>query len=279
MNRETDPRDQAIAESRRDLEGLPDSPNLKAIQAALWAKDETRGAAVMIGAGLTRAATRAAHNAPPPPLWNDLATTMAKHIYPQDRKQRRQANPLTIAQEYEATLGRNALDTLIRTSINDHTLTPGPLHKSLLELPWTDILTTNWDTLLERTANDNPARHYEVVITPTDIPRTRAPRIIKLNGMLPSNTPFIVTEEDFRTYPRQFAPFVNLAQQILMENVLCLIGFSGDDPNFVQWTGWVRDNLEEHAPPLYLVGALDLEPPARRRHSCSTSSPNTDTPR
>ena len=48
--------------------------------------------------------------------------------------------------------------------------------------------------------------------------RTRAPRIVKLHGTFPSLEPFIFTEEDFRSYPREFAPFVNLAQQVLLEN-------------------------------------------------------------
>ena len=69
------------------------------------------------------------------------------------------------------------------------------------------------------------------------------PRIAKLHGSFPSNRPFIFTEEDYRTYPRRFAAFVNLVQQSMMENVFCLLGFSGDDPNFLYWTGWVRDHL------------------------------------
>ena len=56
----------------------------------------------------------------------------------------------------------------------------------------------------------------------------------------------------------QFAPFVNLARQVLLENELCLLGFSGDDPNFIEWSGWVRDQLGGHARPIRLVGALDL---------------------
>lgn len=265
MKNQPDPQRDQTDKLGLDLDQLPDSAGLKAIQTALWAQDETRGAAVMVGAGLTRAAARAAHDAPPPPLWNDLAATMADDLYTNSSKHARPVNPLTLAQEYEASHARTGLDTLIRNSISDQALTPGPLHESLLELPWTDILTTNWDTLLERTAYNNPERRYQTVTTITDIPRTRAPRIIKLHGTLPSTTPFISTEEDFRTYPQRFAPFVNLAQQILMENVLCLIGFSGDDPNFTQWSGWVRDNLGKHAPPIYLVGALDLAQPTRRR--------------
>ena len=36
---------------------------------------------------------------------------------------------------------------------------------------------------------------------------------------MPSCTPFIFGEEDFRTYPQRFAAFVNLAQQALLNSV------------------------------------------------------------
>lgn len=133
-----------------------------------------------------------------------------------------------------------------------------------MSLPWTDILTTNWDTLLERAADTTDQQTYETVRTLTDIGRARSPRIVKLHGSLPSNRPFIFTEEDYRTFPRRFAPFVNLVQQIFLENELCLIGFSGDDPNFLQWSGWVRDELGAAARRIYLVGVLNLSLPRRK---------------
>lgn len=43
-----------------------------------------------------------------------------------------------------------------------------------------------------------------------------------------------------------------------MENSLCLLGFSGDDPNFMYWTGWVRDNLGDAVGSIYLCGLFDL---------------------
>ena len=90
------------------------------------------------------------------------------------------------------------------------------------------------------------------------------PRIIKLHGSLPSNFPLIFTEEDYRTYPAKYAPFVNTVQQAMMETIFCLIGFSGDDPNFLEWSGWVRDNLGEAAPKIYLAGYLKLSAHERR---------------
>ena len=49
-----------------------------------------------------------------------------------------------------------------------------------------------------------------------------------------------------------------------METVFFLIGFSGEDPNFLNWSGWVRDNLGSSAPKIYLAGYLQLSQHRRR---------------
>ncbi len=61
-------------------------------------------------------------------------------------------DPLRLAEEYAAYFGREALDDLIRWVVDDQSWTPGVNHTLLLELPWSDVLATNWDTLIERAA-------------------------------------------------------------------------------------------------------------------------------
>jgi hypothetical protein len=172
--------------------------------------------------------------------------------------------PLRLASEYEAAFMRAALDDLLLNSIADNGYRPGNLHRMLLSLPWADVFTTNYDTLLERTRPFIHDRKYDLVLDTPDIPVASRPRIVKLHGSFPSQRPFVITEEDFRTYPRRFSPLVNLVQQSVMENVFCLLGFSGDDPNFLNWTGWVRDHLGNHTQPIYLCGILNLSPFQRR---------------
>ena len=101
-----------------------------------------------------------------------------------------------------------------------------------------------------------------MVRTTEEIPYAARPRIVKLHGTFPAHEPFIFTEEDYRKFPAQFAPFVNLVQQSMMETSFCLLGFSGDDPNFLHWSGWVRDNLTTGAPKIYLVGWLEIIGPS-----------------
>lgn len=58
--------------------------------------------------------------------------------------------PMRLASQFAASFGRSELDNLIRDAIPNDRMQPGSLHKQLLSLPWRDIFTTNYDTLLER---------------------------------------------------------------------------------------------------------------------------------
>jgi hypothetical protein len=253
---------------------LPDQSHIEQLRKRLWSGREYGQAAVMVGAGFSRNAEQLSSSTPRFPLWRELAEIMYGSLYPANNvsggiHERADVNispgeTLRLASEYETAFGRSALDDLLLRSIPDTSYYPGQLHELLLALPWSDVFTTNYDTLLERTLPSIHDRKYDVVQTALDIPVLMKPRIIKLHGSFPAHRPFLITEEDYRTYPARFPPFVNLVQQSIMENVFCLVGFSGDDPNFLYWTGWVRDNLGQMTPPIYLCGLLNLSSSQRK---------------
>jgi hypothetical protein len=246
-----------------DLKSLPDYGVLEQLARALWRNGSVRGAALLVGAGFTRNVLRPGADTPEPPLWWDLEHDLVKDLYQADPK-RAPKTPLRIAEEYRTSRGQAALDDFIRTRFPDKAWLPGPLHLELLNLPWSDVLTTNWDTVLERTSEQITDYSYEVVRHEADLPHARSPRIVKLHGSIGDKGPLIFAEEDYRKYPMEHAAFVNLARQVFIENELCLLGFSGDDPNFLQWAGWVRDQLGGSARRIYLVGNLSL-PDATRQ--------------
>jgi hypothetical protein len=254
---------------------FPDQIHLEQIRKDLWSGREYGRAAALIGAGFSRNGIPAKAFARPIPLWGELAKMLIDELFPtgsspeDERKAAmRQAEStsgaLRLAQEFQAAHGRQRLDQFLKEAIADQEWRPGPLHRLLMELPWSDVFTTNYDTLLERAADVVVDRRYSIIRTYSEIPFAAKPRIIKLHGSFPSNRPFIVTEEDYRTFPRQFPPIINLVQQSMMENVFCMIGFSGDDPNFLHWSGWVRDNLGQLAPRMYLCGVLNLNAAKRQ---------------
>lgn len=236
---------------------LPDRVHVEALREALW-RPESR-AAVQVGAGVSRNADKISAAVPDFPLWYQLAARLQEALGPKVAGQ----DALRLGQMYENTYGRAKLDDLLIELIPDGKYEPGPLHARLLSLPWADVFTTNYDTLLERARRSVSEQKYEVVETPADLTRAEQPRIVKLHGSFPARRPFVFTAEDYRRYPTDMAPFVNLVRQSVTENVLCLVGFSGDDPNFLQWAGWVRDQLGATAPKMYLCGVLDLTTPER----------------
>ena len=242
---------------------FPDQSHINRVRDALWRRPGN-GASVMVGSGFSRNAVPIHPDAVQLPTWLGIAIQLHGELYPDGEKPRTPEIAPRIAQEYEATFGRVALHDSLQRMVRDRDYGPGPVHTRLLKLPWDGIYTTNWDTLLERTGEQVAEHSYGVVSNQCQIPMTTHPRIVKLHGSLPSQFPLIVTEEDYRTYPTKFAPFVNTVQQAMMETVFCLIGFSGYDPNFLEWSGWVRDNLGASAPQIYLAGYLNLSPHRRR---------------
>lgn len=240
--------------------------HLLQLQKDLWRWPRSRSA-LMVGAGFSL------NSQPLPgvtsrfPTWSQLVRKMFDELYPIEataskkdeeyRNQRFQGeNYLRLASKYEAAFGYARLDTLIRDMNPDNDHTPGILHSKLLELPWVDVFTTNYDTLLERT--DVSDRSYRTIAEFSELPGSLPPRIVKLHGSFTTAKRLIIAEEHYRKYPKEAAPFVNTVQQSLLENSFVLIGFSGDDPNFLAWTGWIRDELQDQHSAIYLVGPLNL---------------------
>ena len=217
----------------------------------------------MVGSGFSKNAVKLRPDIGDPPLWNDIADELTHSLFPANEVTP-SSNPLRLAQQYLTAFGRSDLHRLLSNLVRNDDFVPGELHSRILKLPWRDVFTTNWDTLLERASLDIPEPSYTVVQDIDQLPLMSQPRIIKLHGSLPSDFPLIFTEEDYRTYPAKYAPFVNTVQQAMMETIFCLIGFSGDDPNFLEWSGWIRDNLGEAAPKIYLAGLLRLSAHERR---------------
>lgn len=186
--------------------------------------------------------------------WFELADDFYEILYGEKPSNQyvRYKNVLRLASQVEASKGRGALESLLQNSLPDERVYPGRLHIDLMKLPWSDVFTTNYDTLLEK-AFIEADRYYHKVTNKETLLYAPHPRLVKLHGSFPDIRPFIITEEDYRTYPQLFPEFVNTVRQSLIENILCLIGFSGDDPNFQNWIGWLRDVMGKQAAPIYQI--------------------------
>lgn len=191
--------------------------------------------------------------------WPELCVRFYKELYGKEPEEKdlRLKSALKLAQQIESVKGRNALEELIKDSLPNDSIYPGYLHELLVSLNWRDIFTTNYDTLLEDAAY-NAFKHYNVVTSKHSLIYQPHPRIVKVHGSFPDYRPFIITEEDYRTYETLFPEFVNTVRQALIETQFVLVGFSGDDPNFLNWLGWFRDIMGSRMLPVYLISAGDM---------------------
>lgn len=233
-------------------ENLDMYPHLKKIRDRLWSDDGKSRVTVMIGAGFSLNAKKIEDSFNGMALWDDIKNELTKSLSHKGNLDN--VDVLDIGQMYVKEYGRTHLDEALKNAIPDNNYEPDKLHFDLLRLPWSDIYTTNYDTLLERSKSHVHERNYQTIYDVSDIPNSVQPRIIKLHGSFPANRPFIFTKSDYNNYPVKFSPFVNMVQQSIMETTFVLIGFSGDDPNFSNWTSWVSDNLGEHMPKIYMLG-------------------------
>lgn len=207
-------------------------------------------ATVMVGAGFSKNAKKA--QGVEIKNWSELADDFYLKIFGKkpDKEDTSYRSALKLASQVSAQYGRNALDKIIENAVPIDKVNPGKLHTKLVNLPWKDIFTTNYDDLLERAQK---TQVYSLVTDRKTILYKTSPRIIKLHGSIPNIKPYIIDEEDYRTYPEKYPEFVNTVRQSLIETVLCLIGFSGDDPNFQSWLGWIRDKQGDDLNPIYLL--------------------------
>jgi hypothetical protein len=99
---------------------------------------------------------------------------------------------------------------------------------------------------------------YTVVKGGPELSLKKNKNIIKLHGSLRSEKErknnkygfdgdarkqYVISVEHYEQYPERHEAFTQLMRISLLQESFCLIGFSGDDPNFLGWVRWVRDLL------------------------------------
>ena len=238
--------------------------HLNTIAERLWAGQ----ASLLVGAGFSKNAQRKT-GAKLPPSWEELGDIFFEKS--RNRKardaDRAYESILRLAEDVENMCGRPALIDLIKSSLNDDLIFPSDAHMNLLALPWQDVYTTNYDTLLERCADklkEQNKRFYTTIRNSQDIGMASPPFLMKLHGDIDDPSSIIITEDDYRKYTASHQAMISHIQTTIMTKTLVLIGFSGNDPNFLQWLGWVRDALSNNQRKVYLLSVNVVSEASRK---------------
>lgn len=142
-------------------------------------------------------------------------------------------------------------------------------HKQLLRCDkFKNIYTTNYDNLLEFTSDNFSETQTPVVDTSWNLSNGFQKRsIIKIHGSLgieddrfefdgDQHLRYIIAQEDYDTYIEKHEAFSHLMRISMLQGKFCLLGFSGNDPNYMGWVKWMSDILgkgKDKGPKIYLV--------------------------
>lgn len=129
-------------------------------------------------------------------------------------------------------------------------------HKKLLLCDkFKNIYTTNYDNLLEFTSEELSKNPTPLVNTSWQLSNGFQERsIIKIHGSLSikdnefefdgdQHLRYIIAQEDYDTYIEKHEAFSHLMRISMLQGKFCLLGFSGNDPNYIGWVKWMSDIL------------------------------------
>ena len=144
------------------------------------------------------------------------------------------------------------------------------VHKQLLLCDkFKNIYTTNYDNLLEFTSDcflESPIPMVKSSWSLSNGFQNRS--IIKIHGSLKiedndefefdgdKHLRYIIAQEDYETYIEKHEAFSHLMRISMLQGKFCLLGFSGNDPNYMGWVKWMSDILgkgKDKGPKIYLV--------------------------
>lgn len=218
------------------------------------------------------------------PLWDDLLLEMAQSQYSSktdvELKEIIKQDPTAIVETYLDCHRRSMLEAYIeqhipfvdkdlrlwfapkkgyepvqKGTLNDDDLI---LHYQLLKGNWPYVYTTNYDNLLELAAARRGTDYIVVTNSNEFIGTINKRSIIKLHGNIKDphcdalttsfdreeDIRYIISRSDYNQYFSHHQSFCNSIEMSLLQGAFCLIGFSGSDPNFTNWSRWLKNNID-----------------------------------
>lgn len=123
----------------------------------------------------------------------------------------------------------------------------------MMDVRWNSVFTTNYDNLIGYVLEKNGISRMTESNCASDLSlRNMRETIVKLHGSIDfehtsvgfdsdNHRKYIISQKDYDEYPVRHEAFMQLMRISLLKDCLCLVGFSGKDPNFISWINWVRD--------------------------------------
>ena len=178
------------------------------------------------------------------PSWSDLIDELKQELNSKEN------DFLKIAQLYFLEFGEYEYIKKVKSFFPSEKVNPQNFHKYLIKIPQY-IITTNWDTVIEKTIDDEMAL-YDIVRKDEDLTNTSSiKKLIKMHGDIEIGN-IVFKEDDYLEYSQKFPLIENYVKSILSTNTVVFLGYSYNDINLKYITKWIQ-NSSKVRPPAYMI--------------------------
>ena len=187
------------------------------------------------------------------PLWKNAIEEIATKLHIDSTK----TDVLVVPQYYYNARGKKEYTQLMREIFKyGEKLETKEVHKKIMQFDADTIITTNYDHLLEKAAEENNV-FMNVVAKDADLPYRKAGKeLIKMHGDFEHDN-FVLKEDDYLHYHANFKLIENYVKSLIGIQTVLFIGYSLNDPDVKQIFSWVKEILGEDFQRAYLINAAD----------------------
>ncbi|EGQ7824185.1 SIR2 family protein [Vibrio parahaemolyticus] len=179
------------------------------------------------------------------PVWDDLISSFQSELNLSDEQ-----DYLKLAQLYYLEFGEFLYYKKLKSFFNNDA-SPSPVHQLIFSLEPQNIITTNWDCLLEKSALQN-LNLLDVIVSDQDLAKSSIPRkLIKMHGDFEHHN-IVFKEDDYLNYEFNFPLISNFVKGVLSTNAILFLGYSYNDIDLKLIMMWLRNNAKTRQP-MYLV--------------------------
>lgn len=187
------------------------------------------------------------------PLWSDAIDTISKAL----GLQKGTDDALKIPQYYFNSRAKKEYNELMRKIFKyGEELNTTDLHKAIIGLGTHTIITTNYDHLIEKAAQEN-GEVMQVISQDIDLPYLQSGRqLIKIHGDFEHDN-FVLKEDDYLQYSSNFKLIETYIKSIIGSKVVLFIGYSLNDPDVKHIFSWAKEILNQNFQRAYMILAKE----------------------
>jgi hypothetical protein len=203
----------------------------------------------IVGAGFSRNAVIQAGK--PPVSWAELGAALGRDIDGADAT----SGTLEAISAFEQAFGRVALVDKTASLIRAHDAQPGAAHLAFARIGFTNVVTTNFDLLLEK-AYEQINKGCLPVVDETQLStpnRYAGPRLVKFHGDINHPARMVITEDDYDRFIDAHPLLATSVTAMLIERTGILVGYSLDDPDTRQILALIKRRLGRMYRPIWAI--------------------------